>query len=604
MAVLNMDYYVPTDDDVYSDGSIESVIYNRVKEHRLEVGPEDEWAVVYHLSPLRHNILNWYPFREGCSILEIGAGCGALTGLLARRAGKLVSVELTRIRANIAFERNRDQDNLEVIVGDINRLKFSEKFDYIICNGVLEYAGLMIRGNDQNPGFELLRLMRGWLKDDGILLLAIENRLGLKYFAGSKEDHVGKAYAGIDGYKETRSIRTYSREELRALCEKAGLVYQKWYFPFPDYKFPLEIFTDSSVNDRLPGVRDVPLDADQVHVFDEERVYVDLMEQQAMQSMSNSFLVEASASELPAASQSIGYVELKYQCRAEAACRHIWNLKDRILTVTEGSELQRNSEAPAVRIPEGESLFRLLQKNRFSRDEVRKQLDGVRDQLYAAAAAADRKAFGELLGEVSEEEVHWVDGRWLDADARNLYTELGAWKLLVSQSQVSIPVPAELVLWRLAQGLKKDYRLETVLTDEMVCDWLGVSEIFLKGCGQMEQRYEHEVLGKTELRGRRLDHLDVEVSGRKLIAARQQQAEIRNLAQQGHDELYALAGLKSYRIAYAIYRFRNDFMKGGREQRKHFLRWLKGQFGRREVHTEGENPMLRIADSLISDSKQ
>ena len=69
MAVLNMDYYVPTDDDVYSDGSIESVIYNRVKEHRLEVGPEDEWAVVYHLSPLRHNILNWYPFREGCSIL-------------------------------------------------------------------------------------------------------------------------------------------------------------------------------------------------------------------------------------------------------------------------------------------------------------------------------------------------------------------------------------------------------------------------------------------------------------------------------------------------------------------------------------------------------
>ena len=595
MAILNMEYYVPTDDDVYSDGSIESVIYNRVKEHRLEVGPEDEWAVVYHLSPLRHNILNWYPFREGCSILEIGAGCGALTGLLARRAGKLVSVELTKIRANIAFERNRDQDNLEVIVGDINRLKFSEKFDYIICNGVLEYAGLMIRGNDQNPGFELLRLMRGWLKDDGILLLAIENRLGLKYFAGSKEDHVGKAYAGIDGYKETRSIRTYSREELRALCEKAGLVHQKWYFPFPDYKFPMEIFTDSSVNDRLPGVHDVPLDADQVHVFDEECVYADLMEQQAMQSMSNSFLVEASASELPAASQGIGYVELKYQCRPEVACRNIWNLKDRTLTVTEGSELQMNSEVTAVRIPEGESLFRLLQKNRFSRDEVRKQLDGVRDQLYATAVSPDREAFEKLFGHIPEKSLHWVDGSWLDADARNMYADHGVWKLLVTQSPVTFSIPAELALWRMTQGLKTDYRLAKVLTNEFIITWLGISTSVLTLCTKWNAVFEQAILEKTELCARKMEHLDVEIRGRQLIRVKQDRAEILNLAQQSHDELYALAELKSYRIAYTLHRIFGINTKS----RYGFLKGIWRYFRNHNDTMEEANPILRIADSLM-----
>mgnify|MGYP006938600231 CR=1 FL=1 len=40
-------------------------------------------------------------------------------------------------------------------------------------------------------------------------MIAIENRLGLKYWAGCTEDHVGKYFEGLENYPDTRSVRTF-----------------------------------------------------------------------------------------------------------------------------------------------------------------------------------------------------------------------------------------------------------------------------------------------------------------------------------------------------------------------------------------------------------
>lgn len=45
--------------------------------------------------------------------------------------------------------------------------------------------------------------------------MAIENKLGLKYFAGCKEDHVGRMFEGIEGYKNTSGVETFSKREFR-----------------------------------------------------------------------------------------------------------------------------------------------------------------------------------------------------------------------------------------------------------------------------------------------------------------------------------------------------------------------------------------------------
>ncbi|MBE6961491.1 MAG: ribosomal RNA small subunit methyltransferase A [Ruminococcaceae bacterium] len=59
---------------------------------------------------------------ETCGVLEIGPGIGALTTQLARRAGKVVSIELDRDLLPVLQETLVAHDNVEVISGDALRL--------------------------------------------------------------------------------------------------------------------------------------------------------------------------------------------------------------------------------------------------------------------------------------------------------------------------------------------------------------------------------------------------------------------------------------------------------------------------------------------------
>ena len=74
MAVFNTKYYQSQEDALYSDGDIEDEIYTRVCKRDETLGMDPRWAVFYHFSPQRENILNWYPSESKSTILGIGAG--------------------------------------------------------------------------------------------------------------------------------------------------------------------------------------------------------------------------------------------------------------------------------------------------------------------------------------------------------------------------------------------------------------------------------------------------------------------------------------------------------------------------------------------------
>ena len=123
---------------------------------------------------------------------------GAITGILCDKAKQVTSVELSKQRASAIETRCQEKDNLEIIVGNFNDIKFDKKFDYITLIGVLEYAPLYT--NTDNPFHDFLVQIKSLLKENGKLLIAIENQYGMKYFSGIPEDHTGKVYDGITGY--------------------------------------------------------------------------------------------------------------------------------------------------------------------------------------------------------------------------------------------------------------------------------------------------------------------------------------------------------------------------------------------------------------------
>lgn len=94
---LNLEFYSGRDN--YSDDDIEDDILNIVQrnDNVIDILADDaRLPILYHLSPKRRNLLEWYPFRSEAALLEIGAGCGALTGLFCEKDSHVTAIELSK----------------------------------------------------------------------------------------------------------------------------------------------------------------------------------------------------------------------------------------------------------------------------------------------------------------------------------------------------------------------------------------------------------------------------------------------------------------------------------------------------------------------------
>ena len=197
---VTLDYQFYKGDDMYSDGEIEDTLLrlaqNSTPNNLDQIIRENaDWPTAYHFSKKRQNIIEWVPLDEGASVLEIGAGCGAITGAIAKKVKRVTCVDLSKKRSLINAYRNRDCENVKILVGNFQDIEpnLSEKYDCITLIGVLEYGKMYIQA--ENPYLEFLKIISRHLKEGGCVITAIENKMGLKYFAGCQEDHIGKFYA-------------------------------------------------------------------------------------------------------------------------------------------------------------------------------------------------------------------------------------------------------------------------------------------------------------------------------------------------------------------------------------------------------------------------
>lgn len=258
-----------------------------------------DWPSLYYLSSARSNLLRVFDADLAGDILEIGAGCGAITRYLGEQGGQVLALEGSTRRASIARARTRDLENVSVLAESFENFSVDKKFDVITLIGVFEYANLFVSGD--NPGSQMLQKVRSLLKPDGLLILAIENQLGLKYFAGAPEDHVASPMYGIEGRYNSSTPQTYGKSALTSLLSDAGFTSSEFFAPFPDYKLPVSIVTEEGFKE--PGFdasafawqsvkRDPQLPV--FCTFSLELAWPQIFKNGLGMDMSNSFLIGAS----------------------------------------------------------------------------------------------------------------------------------------------------------------------------------------------------------------------------------------------------------------------------------------------------------------------
>lgn len=293
---VKLDYSRYPGKDFYSEGKMEDelleIARNRTAaEYEGIIEERRVWPILYHLSPLRENIVDWIPMDRGCKVLEVGSGCGAVTGALSRKAGSVECVELSKKRSLINAYRHRECDNITIHVGNFQDIEpgLPRDFDYICLIGVFEYAKNYMGGD--RPYETYLAKLSTHLAPGGRIVIAIENKYGLKYFAGCREDHLGTYFSGIENYVSGGDVRTFSRNGLERIFLNCGAGEYHFYYPYPDYKFMTALYSD----EYLPGKGELfnnlrNFDSDRLLLFNEKNAFDGMTEDGLFPLFSNSFV--------------------------------------------------------------------------------------------------------------------------------------------------------------------------------------------------------------------------------------------------------------------------------------------------------------------------
>lgn len=277
-----------------SDIAIVQYIENSNREYFHDIIAKDSrWDIFYHLSEMRKALFSWYDWKEKDTVLEIGGGFGALTGVFCDNCKHVVTIERNALRAKAIKKRYSERKNLTVICEDILTWNNAEQFDYIIIVGALET--ICNGSQDDTDYIKVLKYIKRWLLPQGKLLVAVENRFGIRYWCGAVDRHTGKPYSGINNYPLGSCGITFDREQIRRIFIRAGLQKIKFFYPLPDYLLPQVIYTEEYLPKGSVKERVIPYYTDSSYLSAYENdLYDDLVKNGVFEFMSNSFLLECS----------------------------------------------------------------------------------------------------------------------------------------------------------------------------------------------------------------------------------------------------------------------------------------------------------------------
>lgn len=256
--------------------------------------------VFYHFSPMRKNLVSWYDAWKDKKILEIGSECGALTSYFSRQALNVTCLELLSDYQKVNQLRNRRRENITYITGTVAELP-DEQYDMIFVGAAFAKAisylpytnkDMKINGSGMaDAQIALLKSLMKHLNEHGKIILAVENRMGFKYFAGAMEEYSGQYFGGIEGMEGVNGERTFTSAEMQDIFGIFPEYAITTYYPYPDYRFPMTIYSPQF----LPNKGELNLNGNDIsrkrlHLFDETKALDLIVEHGLFPYFSNSYL--------------------------------------------------------------------------------------------------------------------------------------------------------------------------------------------------------------------------------------------------------------------------------------------------------------------------
>lgn len=226
---------------------------------------------LYALSDMRENLLEWYPFRNDGSLLQIGADYGAMTGLYSQKVQQVVVLDSSADNLDVCRMRNRNAANIGY--EEMELLEYAKqqsgdegkRFDYVVLIGSLE------------PDYQAhIMASKMLLKPGGELILAVANPLGIKYWAGVEQE--------AHGFSKKSVTEMLMGEEAVGMLE--------FYYPVPDYRLAFTVYSQS----YLPGKGDLTkvlkaYDYPKYLMIDMGAAFDTVCEDGQFENFANSFLV-------------------------------------------------------------------------------------------------------------------------------------------------------------------------------------------------------------------------------------------------------------------------------------------------------------------------
>lgn len=356
------------------------------------------------LSEIKKGILSWYPFHTEDKILYMGEK-DSVSEYLAERYKNLEIAACSELEVDSYQNEKKDS------------------FDYVILLRVLERS--------EKPE-KLLQLVRPLLKEDGVLLLAVENRLGLRYFCGDREPFSNRVFDGIENYTRSGNRvqgvrksggRLYSRHEINEMLKKAGFGSYKAYSVLPALEAPQMIYAEDTLPNEELAVRLTPYYHDPFAVFlREEQLYTDTAQNGMFHKLANAWLMECPKDPVAERDYVVRQVTMSTDRGRGDACatiiRRDWKVEKRA-TYPEGQEkLQvildntRNLAAhgvPVVPMENAENglimpfvqaesaityMQRLLIENT---EEFIRLIDELRNMIMNSSEIVEEKELGPIL---------------------------------------------------------------------------------------------------------------------------------------------------------------------------------------------------------------